>query len=571
MPKLLRISDDAVSATGLFSSDDGVLFEIHPPQRRFKWRKIQIEQLWEDITQACDGGRESYFLGSLLLVDLENGRVSVIDGQQRITTISILLAVLRDYCDEFPQLRERASGIHRLLARVDNDGRPVGSMVLTLQEPDKQVYVDLVKERGSTKNITAQPELLLEAGRLLKENVRKYLNVPDAQEKLRNLCEYIQTSIKVLPIGVRSEGEGYLVFDTSNTRGLRLSPAEQLKARLAAVARESVDLADELIERWNAAASRLDGAGLPIDSMNEYLHAIRSSTEGHISKRSLGRIPKERTTPEGLREFVDDLTKYVDSFLAVVAPTKTTALTEDLKDLRALNSQSVGFLTMTHKHSTKRFEEAVGLVLSLQIRNITFGPHSPNTYERNWSDWARLVRDGDPDRAFEEIRSRLVNDSDFRASFITATAVSSATVRHVLRRLDPINRPGSGVQVVGVDVEHVLPKSVVAKLIGDKSLGRNVEQWIEDLGYKIPETPEQKKELGEKLEQWLNMLGNQALLNDKANRVAKDRPFSEKKSFYGGQALKLTKSLENQEQWREKQISERQKKMAEEAPSIWGK
>ena len=563
---------DAVHVQSLFSANEGLLFEVRPPQRRFKWKKQNVEQLCRDIVKAYGNSSDSapYFLGPLLLVDLGNGAVSVIDGQQRITTMSILLAVLRDYCKEYG-LSERASGIQRLLNRVDNDGKPVGTMVVTLQEQDRQNFVDLVKQEGSTKVADLPPGLLSDACKILREGVKEHINVPDPQETLRQLCEFVQTKVMFLPLVVHDEGEGYLVFDTSNTRGLRLSPSEALKARLAVVARENGDLADELIQKWNTAATKLENVNLPIDAMDDYLRSIWSSRRGHIPKRSLDRIAAEVNSTDDLRKIIEDLATYIDSFLAVVVPTRRAGLSEDLKDLRNLNNQSVVFLTMAHKHSPKRFAEAVDLVLSLQIRNITFGTDSPNAYERSWPNWARLVRNGEVDRAFDEMQARIRGDDEFRAAFEIATAVSTATVRHVLRRLDPISRPGSGVQPMEVDVEHVMPKSVVSKLTEDKRLTPSVRQWIEDLGYEIPETPEDKKEMGHKFGQWLNMLGNQALLNEKANRGLRDRPFADKKIFYGRQALKLTEELASNEQWGESQILERQKRMAKEAPSIWRK
>lgn len=571
MPKLNKIHDQALSVMGLFSeSDGGLLFEVHPPQRRFKWGKTQILQLWRDMLTAHKKKADAYFLGTVLLVDLGEGRVSVIDGQQRITTMSILLAILRDYCREHPDLSERASGLQRLVNRVDRDGRPVGQVV-TLQEQDSQSFVDLVKQEGSTRVTDLQSGLLSDACKILRQAVKEYINVPDPQESLRLLCEYIQTKVMFLPLVVRDEGEGYLVFDTSNTRGLRLSPSEALKARLAVIAREDGDLAEELIQKWNAAATKLENAGRPIDAMDDYLRTIWSSRRGHIPKRSLDRIAAGINSADALKDVIEDLATYIDSFLAVVAPSGKVTLTEDLKDLRNLNNQSVVFLTMVHKHSPKKFDKAVNLVLSLQIRNITFGPYNPNTYERSWPDWARLVRDGEPDKAFEQIRSRLVSDRDFRSAFQKKEAISPATVRHVLRRLDPISKPGSGVQPMEVEVEHILPKSVVSKLITDKRLTGNVKQWIEDLGFKVPETPKQKMELGHDLDELLNLLGNQALLNMTKNRGAKDKPFLEKKVFYAEQALKLTKALTKHQRWGEQEIRDRQKKMAKEAPTVWPK
>ncbi len=571
MPALVKIGEGAVPPMGLFSEINGLLFEIHPPQRRFKWKKQQINQLWDDLVTASNDARDSYFLGTLLLVELGDGRVSVIDGQQRISTLSLLLAVLRDHCRKFSDLSERAGGIQRLLSRVDNDGNPIGSLVVTLQEPDKQTYIDLVKQPGSTESLPGQPSLLSSAVKLLRENVTSHINVPDPQEKLRNLCEFIQTKVMFLPLGVGNEGEGYLVFDTTNTRGLILTPSEALKARLATVARQDSDLSAELITRWNSAASKLESANLAIDSMDDYLHAIWCSKEGPISKRSLYRVAAKLTHSDDLKEFVKDLDTYCDSYLAVASPSQGSSLSEDLRDLRGLNVQSAGFLTMVHRHFNNRFKEAVGLVLSLQIRNITVGPHQANVYEKDWPKWARLVRNGDAEQAFAEIRSQMVSDEEFKQSFGRASAASSITVRHLLRRLDSISTPGSGVQPMEVDVEHVLPKSVISKLTKDKILTKNVKRWIQDLGYSIPSTSKAQLALGAKLDPFLNMLGNQALLNDKANRGARDLSFAKKKDYYKKQALELTKTLASHEAWGVKQIRDRQKTLAEKAPLIWPK
>ena len=332
MPALVKISAGAISASGLFSEIHDLLFEIHPPQRRFKWKNHQIDQLWQDILNAFQANRDSYFLGTLLLVHLDdNGRVSVIDGQQRITALSILLAVLRDHCLEFPGLATRADGIQRLISRVDNDGTPVGSLVVTLQDPDNPTYIRLVKEPGSTKALLSQNDLLTRAVKRLTDHVEQHINVPQREKSLRDLCEYIQSKIMFLPLEVDGEAEGYLVFDTTNTRGLRPSPSEALKARLATIAREDSNLSDELITMWNAAAVKLENAGQRIDAMDDYLHAVWCSTEGYTPKRTLDRIASRLAEPGRLTDFVNDLDSYCDSYLAVVAPTEKSPLSEDFE------------------------------------------------------------------------------------------------------------------------------------------------------------------------------------------------------------------------------------------------
>ena len=571
MPVLVKISEGAVSTSRLLSDDD-LLFEIHPPQRRFKWRNQQLDQLWDDLRTAHEADRDSYFLGTLLLVRL-NGtqRVSVIDGQQRITSLSILLAVLRDHCDEIDDLKKRADGIQRLIARVDNDGKPVGPLVVTLQNPDNDVYTKLVKQPGSTKILLPGQDLLSRAAKRLTEHVQRYVDVPDREEHLRRFCEYVQSKVQFLPLEVRNEGEGYLVFDTSNTRGLRASPSEALKARLATIAREDMDLSGALMSKWNKVAAKLENAGLPIDAMDNYLHAVWCSIDGYTSKRTLDTIASKLAELKSLEHFIAELESCCESYLAVVAPTDDTYLTEDLKDLGRLNVQSHSFLMMVHKNEFSCFEEAVNMVLSLQIRNITMGPFQANAYEKDWPVWAMLVRNGKTQEAFADIRSHMITDEEFREQFDTETVASSRIVRHLLRRLDPISRPGSGVQPIEVDVEHILPKSVVTKLLGGKTLTKNAKRWITDLGHDVPGTLDEKQSLGKLLEPLLYRLGNQALLNNKANRGAKDLPFSTKKIFYKKQALTLTNTLVGQESWGSKEIHERQKEMAKRAHLIWPK
>lgn len=535
-------------------------------------------QLWEDIRNAHVSMRDSYFLGTLLLAPTEHGTQSVIDGQQRLTTLSLLLAVLRDCCREFEGLKSRADGIQRLIARVDNDGNPVGPLVVTLQDRDNEIYVKLAKEPGSTNGPITGKSLLEKAVRILKEHVHGHINSPNPEETLRDLSEFVQSKVQFLPLQVPSESDGYLVFDTTNTRGLQLSPAEGLKARLATIAREDSGLSGRLMQEWNKVARLLeeriefvDPNVVAIDAIDDYLHAVWCSRDGYTTKHTMDKkIASGLTEAKLVSEFVVDLSTYCNSYLAVRAPSGQSWIDEDLKDLRQLNRQSFSFLTMVHEHAPDRFNEAVSLTLSLQIRNITLGPQQAHVFEKQWPDWAGLVRNGQVDDAFTDMRSRMVRDEDFQRSFAVSEVMSPKTARHLLRRLDPISRRRSGVQPKEVDVEHILPKSLVSKLSADdKVLTKNVKQWICDLGHDIPNTIEQKRYLAGELKRYLNMLGNQALLNYVVNRGARDLPFANKRKLYGKQALELTKALTDCEAWGPAQIEARQKELAKTAIQTW--
>ncbi len=145
------------------------------------------------------------------------------------------------------------------------------------------------------------------------------------------------------------------------------------------MAREDRDLSEELIAKWNDAAAKLENAGLRINAMDNYIHAIWCSREGYTSKKSLDGIASKLATADRLKEFVQELEGYCGSYLDIVDPKENSALAEDLRDLYRLNVvQSRSFLMMVHKESQGRFKEAVDLVLSLQIRNVTIGPDQAN-------------------------------------------------------------------------------------------------------------------------------------------------------------------------------------------------
>ncbi len=343
--RAINIGTDATPPNSLFSNAGyNNLFKVVHPQRRFKWTRVEVRQLWDDILKAHEQRWPWYFLGTLLLQPQESGKVAVIDGQQRISTLSILLAILQDCCKDY-ELEERAYTLNRLIARGNDDGQLTGALVLTLQQPDNEIYRSIVHTIGSTAELSSlhpqKDDRVLSAAKTLSNLVRDYIqNEPNSKEALRALCAYVQNNVKLLPIEVASEGQAYLVFDTTNTRGLRLSPAEAIKARLAAVAREDTRLSEELIKRWNSAANDLEQAGLPIDAMDNYLHTVWSSRHGYTTKRSLDkavdRVVKDQGTGE-VERVIEDVGNYIKSYLSVVRPQGNSRLSQDIRDLNQLN------------------------------------------------------------------------------------------------------------------------------------------------------------------------------------------------------------------------------------------
>ena len=577
----LTLEQDAVSTKSLFS-DAGYnrLFVVKAPQRRYKWTKDQVKQLWKDICNAREKKLPWYFLGTLLLEPLSDQRVSIIDGQQRIATISLLLAVLRDLCEAAGSVdyTYRSLYLKGLVARLDNRGQPVGDLVVKLQDQDNAKYDEIVRAQGSTTTLPT-PQSNRDRALIntieLKRMVQDHLEIAAAlgdNDELAKLCDYVIDGVKFLPIEVASEEQAYLVFDTTNTRGLPLSPGESLKARLAVVSRGDPQLARNLVERWDFAADRLEKAGLGFGGMDDYVVAIWSSKQGrHITKAGLANavIKTIKEQHETTADLVDEIKSYVSHYVNVLRPTGTGNSVEDVRDVARLGmSQANGFLTMVHFHANSQFNEAVRVTLALQVRNITIGPQQANIFQDDWPRWANLVRCGNVSIALGEMRARMISDEQFRTAFADARVGTAGIARHLLRRLDPLSNK-SGAVVAEVDREHIFPVSVVRRLVDDKPLTINARKWIRDMGFPVPGNPTEKQNLGHQLEEFRDLLGNQALLHKHPNRRDKDKPFSTKKEGYEGQASKLTKELADVAVWNPAQIRSRQERFADRASGIW--
>jgi uncharacterized protein with ParB-like and HNH nuclease domain len=75
-----------------------ICYEIPPYQRPYSWERDNVEQLLQDVWDACENSEQEYFIGSLITIEKElDSRYEVVDGQQRLTTLNLILARLRDH------------------------------------------------------------------------------------------------------------------------------------------------------------------------------------------------------------------------------------------------------------------------------------------------------------------------------------------------------------------------------------------------------------------------------------------------------------------------------------------
>jgi len=206
---------------------------VPPYQRSYAWTEKNITQLFRDLSTALVEQEQEYFLGSIVLIDSTGDRPSVVDGQQRLATITMLLAAIRDYFDEKGD--QRARNIERdYLLNVDLRTQEAAAK-LRLNETDndfffKRVLTDRTNPQRKEKPTKESHDRITEGALLAAKQVKQISDsTNDPSSRLIDWVEYIMTKARIIRIQVPDSANAFRIFETLNDRGLKLALADLLK------------------------------------------------------------------------------------------------------------------------------------------------------------------------------------------------------------------------------------------------------------------------------------------------------------------------------------------------------
>lgn len=217
---------------------DEFVFSIPLYQRPYAWTTREAEMLLEDLLAAIGESKQDledvppYFLGSIVLTkDDDKPDSEVIDGQQRLTTITILLAALRSSIRS-----EKAADLERFLCEKANAfARTPSRYRLTLRKRDAEFFQQYIQAENGIKNLNALPPMALsESQRNIRDNALAFLERLQhlsEQERIR-LGEFLVNNCFVVVVSTADFDTAYRIFSVLNGRGRNLSYADLLKAEI---------------------------------------------------------------------------------------------------------------------------------------------------------------------------------------------------------------------------------------------------------------------------------------------------------------------------------------------------
>ncbi|MBZ0152741.1 MAG: DUF262 domain-containing HNH endonuclease family protein [Planctomycetes bacterium] len=547
---------------------NGLSYRIPRFQRDYSWTQEEWEDLWQDLLGTVQpGGEPAHYMGYLVLQSSDDKTFEVIDGQQRLTTISILvLAVLKnlqrlvDTGDQVDANRTRSEQIRNSYIGFLDPVTLVARSKLTLNRNNNSYWQSFLVPLGSlpTGRFRASEHALRRAFEWFDRAVTQH--VANEQDKGRALAWFLESASDRLfftVITVTDELNAYRVFETLNSRGVRLSATDLLKNYLFSVLdrdqRVDHEL-DALEERWEALVVRLGAEDFP-DFLRVHWNSRRGfARQADLFKTIRAQIGDRGSVFELLRQMEEDL----DHYLALVQPEDSTWTPEAKEQVRNLLTFQVKRPFSMLIAARRRFvdEEFVALLrdcVVLAFRANVICGWSAGEQERLFSEAAlRLAEQTAPSRheVLDLLRPVYPNDKAFIGSFAekgmrTTQARNNKVVRYLLGKLERHVSARAELQVNSdtLSVEHVLPQHP------GPEWGQMTAAEVEALVYR---------------------LGNMTLLSTKDNNRAGAGDWTTKRAALQNSEFALSRRLaEENAEWNAERIAARQMWMAKQAAAIW--
>lgn len=558
--ELNRIEAKEINVGKLFHSGD-YEFEIPEYQRPYAWGVEESLQLLSDLSGALERDTEEpYFLGSIVLVKAPGDpRSEVIDGQQRLTTLTILLALLRDLVDN----QSLQQSIHKLIETeaLEWDNVPAKPR-LRIRPRDTRFFADYVQKPGATQALIGLSDNVPETDsqKKIRDNARALHEELAGwdQEQLTQLFKLIGGRAYLVTVSTPDLNSAYRIFSVMNARGLPLSPQDIFKSQVVgAIAEHEKQQHAEVWENLEEELGRKEFGDLFL-----YIRAIKSRTRA--VKGLLQEFPDQVLNaylPDNGAGFIREvLEPYAKADIRMLAQDfhgddpRWEELNNWLKRLDQLDNddwrppalwalkehgEDVGFLVQFMGKLER-------LAASMLLRRVYATPR-----QQRYMELLKQLADGDGliAAAFELTDAERKDTLDrINGELYLATRVR----KYVLLRLDSVlaQDPGASYDHRIITVEHVLPRTPSKE-----------SQWVRDFSE-------------EEAEQWTHRLGNLLLLNRRSNSRAQNYDFDVKKEKYftsdqGVAVFALTTQVLKEPVWTPEVISHRQKYLVEILAREW--
>jgi hypothetical protein len=544
---------------------NGRIYRVPRFQRDYSWREEEWEDLWLDLLAIERGEEQYHFMGYIVLQSDDRRNFTIIDGQQRFTTLSILaMAVLKhlqELIDQGVEPEENSARLELLRNQFLGYKDPallIPTSKLFLNRNNDDFYQSFLLRLRTPPDVYApkpSEKLLWQAGEFFYRAIKQYLGAKPSGESLaRLLSETVAQRLFFTMVRVGDELSAYKVFETLNARGVRLSSADLLKNYLFSVVdRTGPAYIDKMERQWQWINNTL-GTEDPTAFLRHYWNSRHPLAR---KDRLFMAIKQSVRKDEDVFKLLGEMEKAVLVYLALSNPNAPRWNRDERRFIAALElfnaPQCLSLLLIGYDRLDRNeFSRLLKIIVAITFRYLVIGGLNPNTMENACNRAALKISSGEINtcrQIFQELKPVYVDDESFANDFSRKEidATSSRNKRIVRYILFAIENQLSGKDYDFEDttatIEHILPENLTP-------------DWVKLFPAKEHQAA-------------VHRLGNLTPLEAAKNRDIGDAPYDQKLPVYQTSAYLMTSKETNYVEWSPRTLHKRQERMSKWASALW--
>ncbi|WRD93024.1 DUF262 and DUF1524 domain-containing protein [Helicobacter pylori] len=518
-------------------------------QRVYSWEKEQCKELWDDIIKiGGDDKMDGHFIGSILYVldgiTHSDNVLLIIDGQQRLTTITLLLIALRNHLSD--EVKRKEIEDHYLI-NSDKDGDKKFRLILS--DSDKDTLLSLIDK---DKRKPSEPSLKI------VENFKLFEEWVSNTDKLETIFKGLEKLMIVEIALEKGKDDPQLIFESMNSKGMELAQTDLIRNYI--VMETEIEKQESFYNKyWRAIEEEFKQNKKLFDRFVRHYLTIKTREIPNINKVYVALKDYRQREGIGIEDLLKDLQKYCRYFCQIVFKkeadkdlNKALGFLVDLEMdvvypplLELYSDYSDGVL------SSNDFISIIALIESYICRRAVCGLGT-NSLNKVFPSFTKHIQ---KDEYFKSLKAhfgsltekqRFPNNDEFKNLFITIDFYHFKKNKYFFERLENFDRK-ERVYTQECTTEHIMPQTLT-------------EEWKRDLG-------ENFQAIHDK---YLHTIGNLTLTG--YNTEYSNKFFQEKQGMEKGfkdSPLRLNQGLRGLESFGEEEIKKRANDLADLALKIW--
>jgi hypothetical protein len=565
----VAIAEAPTTGLGRLITDNRFFVPTH--QRDYKWDRDRVQAYFDDLFDALDRGDKFYFVGLMVFMRTDDGRLRVLDGQQRLATTVILFSALRAWYGSTDPQGDATRIQYDFIGRAEY-GEPKAEPKLSLNRnnddrfqayvingsPIESIKADLKKTGKNAPNHDLLDAIVF-AHQRISDIAQKKGDSAQTKAYFAELIKFLRDAVIAVRLTVPNESNAFRVFETLNDRGMDLSAVDLIKNHLFGLAHsDGANALKQLEHRWSQLTQTLQSL-----RQEDFLKVYWTSRHGLVQLDDIFEAVKATTkTGDAATNLSIDLLEAAENYAAlddaddpVWAP-HTPQSREFIGRLKILGSKLVRpvMLSAMKKFDIGEFEKLLRVLEVIIVRWQVVGEGRTGTIERTCARLAASIWSGKVTKRkgiVDALAELNTPDAEFTAKFGAQENLTRQKAVYLLKRIEEHLRhatlgiPGQGLGPNSdLSLEHILPSNPGAAWSALISL---------DIG----------------LASMSDRTGNLCLLPPGLNKDLGNADFATKVKIYQKSGLLTTKQVAEYSVWNTQSIEARQKWLAKHAAAVW--